>query len=74
VALAGLGRTEDAVRIAAAASRIEEEMTIWSSADPEHSEWTSKMADRLGEERYEQLAAEGRSLSEEDAIALALSD
>jgi predicted ATPase/class 3 adenylate cyclase len=74
VALAGLGRPEDAVRIAAAASRIEEEMTIWSSADPEHSEWTSKMADRLGEERYEQLAAEGRSLSEEDAIALALSD
>jgi predicted ATPase/class 3 adenylate cyclase len=74
IALAGLGRDEDAARIAAAASRIAEEMTIWSSTDPDHQEWASGVADRLGQERYQQLEAEGRSLSEEDVIDLALSD
>jgi predicted ATPase/class 3 adenylate cyclase len=73
-ALAGLGRHEDAARIGVAASRIAEEMTLWSSADPEERESASKLAHLLGEVRYEALAAEGRALSEEDAIALALSD
>ena len=72
-ALAGLGQRDDAVRIAAAASRIGEEMTLWSPADDEDDELSSELRDRLGEERYETLVAEGRALSEEDAIALALS-
>jgi tetratricopeptide (TPR) repeat protein len=72
-ALARLGQRDDAVRIGAAASRITEEMTLWSSADEDHDDQFFELRDRLGEERYETLAAEGRSLSEEDAIALALS-
>jgi tetratricopeptide (TPR) repeat protein len=72
-ALAGLGRREEAARIGGAAERIGEEMTIWSPADEDDDEQAAELRDRLGEERYETLTAEGRSLSEEDAIALALS-
>ncbi len=71
--LARLGQPDDAVRIGAAADRIAEEMTLWSAADEQEDEQSLELRRRLGEERYETLAAEGRSLSEEDAIALALS-
>jgi predicted ATPase len=71
--LGGLGRAEEAARIAGAADRMGEEMTLWSPADEEDDEQTAEVRRRLGEERYATLAAEGRALSEEDAIALALS-
>jgi predicted ATPase/class 3 adenylate cyclase len=70
-ALAGLGQREEAARIGGAADRIGVEMTLWSPEDEDDE--VSELRDRLGEERYATLAAEGRSLSEEDAIALALS-
>ncbi|HEV8602658.1 MAG TPA: tetratricopeptide repeat protein [Gaiellaceae bacterium] len=73
VALAGLGRREEAARIAGAADRMGEEMTLWSPADEEDDEQSAELRDRLGEERYAMLTAEGGSLSEEDAIAFALS-
>jgi len=73
VALGGLGRREEAARIAGAADRMGEEMTLWSPADEEDDEQSAELRHRLGEERYATLIAEGRSLSEEDAIALALS-
>jgi predicted ATPase/class 3 adenylate cyclase len=71
-ALAGLGRGEEAVRIGGAGSRIGEEMTIWSPAHEADDVNVADFRKRIGEERYEALTAEGRSLSEQDAITLAL--
>jgi hypothetical protein len=70
-ALAGLGRHEDAARIGAAADRLFEEI-LSRTADEEDDDEETALRDRLGDERYESLVAEGHSLSEEDAIGLAL--
>jgi hypothetical protein len=72
-ALIGVGRREEAARIGGAADRIGEEMTLWSPTDEDDERQITALRERLGEERYEVLTAEGRSLSEEEAIALALS-
>jgi hypothetical protein len=48
-------------------------MTLWSPTDDDDDRQTTALRKRLREGRYEALTAEGRSLSEEDAIALALS-
>ena len=74
-ALAGLGRHEEAARIRAAANRVAEELTMSSSAElnEEDERLSSELRDRLGKERYATLNAEGSSLSEDDAIAVALS-
>jgi predicted ATPase len=73
-ALLGLGRLDDAVRIGAAADRIAEEMTLWSSSDSDDDPRAFGIPYGLGQPRQEELVIEGRSLSEEDAIDLALSD
>jgi non-specific serine/threonine protein kinase len=73
-ALAGLGRHDEAARIGAAADRMGEEMGLWSPADEEDDEVSAGLRDGLGEERYDSLVAEGRSLSEEEAIVLALDE
>jgi predicted ATPase/class 3 adenylate cyclase len=70
-ALTGLRGDDDAARIGAAADRIGAEMTLWGP--DEEDETTAELRARLGGDRYESLAAEGRSLSEDDAIDLALS-
>jgi predicted ATPase/class 3 adenylate cyclase len=72
-ALIGLGKLDNAARIGAAADRIAEEMTLWSSTAADDGR-ASRIPDGLEQGRYEALVAEGRSLSEEDAITLALSD
>jgi predicted ATPase/class 3 adenylate cyclase len=72
-ALAGLGHREEAVRIGAAADRIGEQMTKWSLVAEEDDELSAELRTRLGE-GYEPLLAEGRAMSEDDAIALALAE
>jgi tetratricopeptide (TPR) repeat protein len=72
-ALLELGRLDDAVRIGAAADRIAEEMTLWSSLDSDVDPRAFGIHNDLGQARRDELVAEGRSLSEEDAIDLALS-
>jgi class 3 adenylate cyclase len=66
-------RLDDAVRIGAAADRIAEEMTLWSSSDSDVDPRAFGIPNDLGQARRDELVAEGRSLSEEEAIDLALS-
>jgi predicted ATPase len=69
-ALAGLGRGEEATRIGAAADRLLEEI-LSRTADEDDDD--AELRERLGERRHSELRAEGRALSEEDAIELAIS-
>ena len=71
-ALAGLGRFDDATRLSAAATALSEKLSLWSS-DQEEDERSAELRDRLGAARYESLVVEGRSLRDEEAVALALS-
>ena len=71
-ALAGLGRFDDATRLGAAATALSEKLSLRSS-DQEEDERSAELRDRLGAARYETLVVEGRSLRDEEAVALALS-
>jgi predicted ATPase len=71
-ALAGLGRFDDATRLSAAATALSEKLSLWNS-DQEEDERSVELRDRLGAARYETLVVEGRSLRDEEAVALALS-